>query len=136
MSNNIALVHDPESNEVAQELSLVQLSIRALASGIPMGFNCAEVVHFIDIETFEDCLEVIWGDQKVMRLPRFRTPHSYAMSYSEEDSCVREGRVHLLMPCCALSLSCDALDKQFTAALLELERESCSRPRADRQDVA
>lgn len=135
MRNNIALVHDPESNEVAQELSLVQLSVRALASGIPMGFNCAEVIHFINTETFEDCLEVIWGDQKVMRLPRMRIPQSYAMSYSEEDPCTRAPR-QLLMTRSALSLSCDELDRQFTAHLLEIAQDSCRPPRADRQEIA
>lgn len=136
MSNNIALAHDHESNKVAQELSLVKLSCLALVRGIQMGFNCAEVVYFIDANTFEDCIEITWGDQKVMRLPRFRTPQSYSMSYSEEDPCIREGRVHLLMPRSALSLSCDALDQQFTAVLLELAQDSCIHPRDDRQEIA
>lgn len=83
-----------------------------------MGFNGAEVVHFIDCETFEDLIEVVWGDQRLMRLPRMRTPCSWAISYSEEDPCIRTPK-RLVLPRVALSESCNELDKRFTEALLE-----------------
>ena len=83
------------------------------------GFNGAEVVHFIDTETMEDLLEITWGDQKLMRLPRLRTPQSWAIAYMEDEPCSRLPK-RLVLPRSALSESCDALDKRFTEALLEL----------------
>lgn len=117
------LLHRAGSNEVARELTLTQLANRALASALYLGgFNAAGVVHFIDIESMEDLIEVTWGDQKLMRLPRMRTPQSWALAYAEDEPCTRPSKM-LLLPRSVLSESVEALDRRFTAHLLELAQD-------------
>jgi len=123
MSNEMKTARRIESNEVAQALTLQQLSNRALVSGIPMGFNAAEVVHFVDTETMDDLIEITWGDQKLMRLPQLRTPQSWSLSYTEDETCIRNPKT-LILSREALSESCEALDRRFTAFLLELAQDS------------
>lgn len=102
-----------------QGLTLMDLSREALAVGIGVGFNCAEVVHFIDTETMEDLLEFTWGDRNDLCRPRFRTPQSWALSYSDEVDCTRAPR-KLMLPRSVASESSDQLKARFTEALLEL----------------
>jgi len=118
-----------ESNEVAQELTLTQLSTQALVAGIPLGFNGAEAVYFIDTRTLEGVIEITWGDQALMRSPRLRTPQAWALSYDEQEPCTRSPMI-LVLPSTVLSESCEALNRRFTAFLLELAQDPVAPPRA------
>lgn len=103
-----------------EELTLVSLSQQALTVGMDLGFNAAEVVHFIDIDTMEDLLEFTWGDREQMSLPRFRTPQCYALSYSSEVPCTRAPK-NVVLPRSVASESCSQLKDRFVAALLEVK---------------
>jgi hypothetical protein len=135
MSNEMKTDRRDESNKVARLLTLTQLSARALVSGIPMGFNGAEAVHFVDGATFEDIIQVTWGDQKLMRRPCLRTLQSWALSYAADEPCIRNPKT-LILPMEVLSESCEALDRRFTAALLELAQDPAVRDEPVSQKVA
>lgn len=74
------------------DLSLVELSQMALHAGMDVGFNAVEIERWCDPETFDLKIVFTFGEREQMRKPRLRTPCEWALSYTEECSCIRAAR--------------------------------------------
>jgi hypothetical protein len=96
---------------IMKPLSLEQLSRQALVSGIPLGFNCVEVLGSAQ------GIQITWGDLSL------RNHHygadDWALSYSELHPCIRASRTFTFGRE-ILESSTFELDRIFTQALLEL----------------
>lgn len=100
-------------------LSVFQLSSVALAAGMDMGFNAAEVERYCDAEGFDLRIAVTFGDREQMDRQRLRTPCEWARSYTEELPCIREPRRVAIPPELA-DRSASEICAYLTGQLLEL----------------
>jgi hypothetical protein len=104
---------------MSNALNLVMLSQVALQAGIDVGFNACGVERWLDTESLQPRIIMVFGDQEQMRKPRLRTPCDSALSYSEESPCIREQR-QLEIPADLPERSAHDIRAYFVEHLLEL----------------
>jgi hypothetical protein len=103
----------------ADALTLNMVANLACAVGLDMGFSAAEVVRWCNPETLDLETRVTWGDAKVLKAPRLRTPQEYAVAYADDEPCLRKPVSFRLSEADFLRAAGD-LRQCFYGALLEV----------------